>query len=456
MKKEGTKVAQGDKRQTDRRTTASRNKGRTVTDRSPQREKRTAPSAGSGSRRKEAAASGRSRQRPSSAGRPSSAQTRRTPASYGRARSGAGAQVRPAAASGRRTQQAGSRIQTGGSSRRTTSRPQGTGQHPQRRSRRRRQLRGWVKVAIALLAIMLIIRLLPFGQHSRAAAPTVSQTVSEIKSGVDSRQEEDATAAALVSDSAILINADNGDVLYEKDPDTPRPPASLTKMMTVYVAIKNNDDPDRELQMPKAAFEALKGQESTSGLSAGETVTLRDLLYAAILPSGGDAAMALALATSGNEGSFVDLMNQQAADLGMDSTHFENPIGTDADGQVSTCRDMARLLKAALGDTIFREVITARTYTTTANDLHPKGVKLTHTIDDYLSQFQRYFDASDYEITGGKTGYTAEAGNCLASIAEKEDAPTCIAVTMHATEASDNYYQSVKDAVTLYNTVYDQ
>ena len=115
------------------------------------------------------------------------------------------------------------------------------------------------------------------------------------------------------SDSAIIINVGNGDVLYEKAADTQRAPASLIKLMTVYVAIKNCDDIDRELQMPKEAYKGLEeGSASQSGLKAGETVTVRDLLYAALLSSGGDAANALALVTSGNTKSFVDLMNDEA------------------------------------------------------------------------------------------------------------------------------------------------
>lgn len=283
---------------------------------------------------------------------------------------------------------------------------------------------------------------------------TVAQSVSkplvsdEDKAGFD---------ASINSDSAILISADNGDVLYEKNADTQRAPASLVKMMTVYVAILNNEDIDRELKMPEAAFDGLEEEKaSQSGLVEGETVTVRDLCYAAILKSGGDAANALALATSGNIASFVELMNEEAENLGLDSTVFTNPTGLDDEAQVSTCRDMARLVKGALGNTIFREVFTSRSYTTTANDTHEDGLALTHTMDKDLTSFQRYFDTSGYEIVGGKTGYTTAAGNCLASLAEKEDAPSYIVVTMHATGAGDQYYQAVHDAVTLYGEAYEQ
>lgn len=257
--------------------------------------------------------------------------------------------------------------------------------------------------------------------------------------------------ASINSDSAILINADNGDVLYEKDADTQRAPASLVKMMTVYTAIRNNDDLDSELEMPAEAYEGLEEQKaSQSGLQKGDTVTLRDLLYATLLRSGADAANALAIETSGDTKNFVKLMNKEAKAIGLDSTTFVNPIGLDDAKQVSTCRDMARLVKQALGDTTFREVFTSRSYTTTG------GKEFPHTMDDDLTKFQRYFDTSGYEIVGGKTGYTGNAGNCLASLARKDGEPSYIVVTMHATGNSDQYYQAVHDAVTLYGEAYDK
>ena len=228
-------------------------------------------------------------------------------------------------------------------------------------------------------------------------------------------------------------------------------------MMTAYVAIRNTDNIDRELQMPEDAYDGLEEEKaSQSGLQKDETVTIRDLLYATLLKSGGDAANALALATSGNIESFVELMNAEAQDLGLDSTVFTNPTGLDDAKQVSTCRDMARLLKGALGNTTFREVFTSREYTTTANETHEEGLTLTHTMDKDLTTFQRYFDTSGYEIVGGKTGYTTNAGNCLASLAEKEGEPNYIVVTMHATGTGDQYYQAVHDAVTLYGEAYDR
>ena len=259
------------------------------------------------------------------------------------------------------------------------------------------------------------------------------------------------------SDSAILINVDNGDTRYEKDADKQRRPASLVKMMTVYVAIKNNEDIDSEFKMPKEAFKGLdENMASQSGLKPGEAVTIRDLCYAAILSSGGDAANALALETSGDVESFVKLMNKEAEKMGMDSTSFKNPTGLDAKGQVATCRDWARFLKIALGNTLFNEVFRSKTYMMDATEEHPDGLLFEHTMLDSLESFQRYFDTSGYEIVGGKTGFTNEAGNCLVTMAEKRRAPDFIVVTMHATGEGEQYSRAFNDAVTLYGEAYAQ
>ena len=377
-------------------------------------------------------------------------------------RQGQGQKRPSASAAGARPKQAAGRRPSGGQPAGTRPKRPPSANAPKRppAARKRppkRRLR-WGRIIAVMAVLVLCAGLGIFAKNTffKPTAPeaTVAQSVSEPLISDSDKAGFDAT---INSDSAILISADNGDVLYEKEADTQRAPASLVKMMTVYVALRNNDDIDRELQMPEAAYEGLeKEKASQSGLKKGETVTIRDLCYAAILASGGDAANALALATSGNIESFVELMNEEAKHLGLDSTTFTNPTGLDDEKQVSTCRDMARLLKGALGNTLFQEIFTAREYTTTANDTHPEGLALTHTMEEDLTNFQRYFDTSGYEIVGGKTGYTQAAGNCLATLAQKEKAPDYIVVTMHATGDGDQYYQAVHDAVTLYGDAYNR
>ena len=324
--------------------------------------------------------------------------------------------------------------------------------------RKRKKLRPrWGRWLLLLVVVLLCVKFVPDVVQRFSGEEEVATQVQSVTEPLVSDADKPGFDETINSDSAIIINAGNGDILYEKAADTQRAPASLVKMMTVYVAIKHCDDVNHELKMPKDAYKGLEESlASQSGIKAGETVTVRDLLYAAMLSSGGDAANALALITGGNIKSFVDLMNEEAKKMGLDSTVFKNPTGLDAEGQVSTCRDMARLVKGALGNTLFKEVFTARTYTTTPNENHPDGLDLSHTMTKDLNTFQRYFDTSGYEIIGGKTGYTENAGNCLVTLADKEKAPEFVVVTMHATGTGDQYYQAFHDAVTLYGEAYEQ
>ena len=395
--------------------------------------------------------------RAGSASRPSATPSRTSTARAGSAsrpissgaRPSSGATVRPSGqgSPSRAGRHSGGKAASGAS--RTPVKP------PQRKRKKLRPR--WGRWLLLLVVVLLCVKFVPDVVQRFSGEEEVATQVQSVTEPLVSDADKPGFDETINSDSAIIINAGNGDILYEKAADTQRAPASLVKMMTVYVAIKHCDDVNHELKMPKDAYKGLEESlASQSGIKAGETVTVRDLLYAAMLSSGGDAANALALITGGNIKSFVDLMNEEAKKMGLDSTVFKNPTGLDAEGQVSTCRDMARLVKGALGNTLFKEVFTARTYTTTPNENHPDGLDLSHTMTKDLNTFQRYFDTSGYEIIGGKTGYTENAGNCLVTLADKEKAPEFVVVTMHATGTGDQYYQAFHDAVTLYGEAYEQ
>ena len=223
------------------------------------------------------------------------------------------------------------------------------------------------------------------------------------------------TLDGLNSPHAILLRADSGEVLAEKDADSTIYPASMTKMMTALLAIEANPDLDTPVTLPEEIFPALQAQNaSLAGFQAGETATVRDLLYGAMLPSGAECCEALAREVSGSEEAFVARMNQKAAELGMTGTHFCNPTGLHAPEHVSTVRDMARLTEAALQNETFRKLFTTERYTVPATNCHPQGFTMHSTL---LSQLDGT-ELHSGRILGGKTGYTGEAGLCLASLAE--------------------------------------
>lgn len=180
---------------------------------------------------------------------------------------------------------------------------------------------------------------------------------------------------------AILLDAQSGQVLAQKRADERTAPASLTKMMTILLAIEAEPDLDKQATLPEDIFPALQTEKaSMAGFVPGETVTVRDLLYGAMLPSGAECCEALAQLVSGSEENFAALMNQKAAELGMKNTHFTNPTGLTDTEHYSSAADMAKLLQAALHNATFRTIFTAEHYTTTATAQHPEGVSLTSTL----------------------------------------------------------------------------
>ena len=149
------------------------------------------------------------------------------------------------------------------------------------------------------------------------------------------------------ADNVILYNLNDNKVLYELESEKSVNVASLTKIMTAIVAIENIEDLSKEVVVTKNAFNGIS-EYSKMGLQVGNVVTYRDLLYGILLPSGADAVNVMALNLSGSSSSFVELMNNKVAELGLSGTHFDNPIGMDSENNYSTAKDVSRILLYAL------------------------------------------------------------------------------------------------------------
>lgn len=225
------------------------------------------------------------------------------------------------------------------------------------------------------------------------------------------------------SEAAILYQLNEDQVIYEKNSEEILAPASLTKVMTTYVALEKITDLDQTVTLTSEMFQGLvESNASVAGFYVGETVTYRDLLYGSLFPSGGDATQALAILLYGNQENFVARMNEKAEEIGMKQTHFENSTGLPDENHYSTASDMALLLKEALKNKTFYELFTTDEYTT-SNGKHT-------WIPSYLKTANTYGITVD-PILGGKTGFTNEAGYCLASIATYDDV-NYLLVTLHA------------------------
>ena len=243
---------------------------------------------------------------------------------------------------------------------------------------------------------------------------------------------------------AALIQARNGRTVGEISGEEKMYPASLTKMMTCLVAIEEIGNLNKEITLTQEMFAGLYEQNATqAGFQPGETVRAIDLLYGVILPSGAECCIALADTIAGSEQGFVELMNKKADKLGMDDTHFMNSTGLHDPEHYSTARDMAVLLEKGLKNEAFREIIESPWHSTPGTNIHSDGITY------YSTMFKNLSDASvtGGKIMGGKTGYTGEAGHCLASFAEIEGVEY-ILVTAGAAEGAAPH---TTDAVTVYN-----
>lgn len=254
-------------------------------------------------------------------------------------------------------------------------------------------------------------------------------------------------ALDLSSRNVVLYNMNEDKIIYELEKDEKTSIASLTKIMTTLVAIENIDNYNETVTLYDSMFTGLaEANAAVIGLKSGQIVTYNDLLYGMFIASGADATRAIAISISGLESSFVELMNKKAKELGMNNTNFVNTTGLDEDNQYSTVNDVAILLKEALKNEKFKEIFIASEYTFTDQSLTVKST-LRKTALTYG------YDAN--YIKGAKTGFTYDAGKCLASIATdtKNNIEYLLVTTNADTSTKDAYH--VKDAVTLYNYYFE-
>lgn len=263
-------------------------------------------------------------------------------------------------------------------------------------------------LSILLIVILLITYLLvketPVTLHQEIVdSPNIVPTMSNDMLNID-----------LYSSNAILVNLDENQVLLDKKSEEKIYPASLTKMMTVLVAIEQISNLQDEIVLQKNIFNDLYEENaSVAGFLPNEKVTLEDLLYGSMLPSGAEASIGLAEYVAGSERKFVKLMNDKAQQLGMTNTHFMNTTGLHHSNHYTTVKDISLLLQYALTNNEFRNVYTAERYSITQTNLHPEGITFTSRMFQHMTSSA----LPGGEILGGKTGYTEDAGLCLASLA---------------------------------------
>ncbi|MGM9521381.1 MAG: serine hydrolase [Oscillospiraceae bacterium] len=223
----------------------------------------------------------------------------------------------------------------------------------------------------------------------------------------------------LQAEAALLVEAETGQILYVKNETDRRAPASLTKIMTVLLAIEAYDSGDAALDdvvtVSDTAYTGITPDGSTANLKVGEELTFESLLYCAMLASANEACNVLAEYVSGDIDSFVELMNSRAKDLGCTGTHFANTHGMPNDDHYTTANDLYLIVRCALEYPLFKKLVSTVTYTVPATNMSEER-QLTNTNLLIRPESVYYYAPA----AGVKTGYTDAAGYCLISDASKD------------------------------------
>lgn len=242
------------------------------------------------------------------------------------------------------------------------------------------------------------------------------------------------------SENGIFIDVKNHTVLSAKNADKHAFPASTTKIMTLLVAVENITDYEQTFKMTYLITNPLHAEGATvAGYISGEVLTVDDLLYGTVLPSGGDAAIGLAEMICGSEEEFVKLMNKKAKELGLKNTNFENCTGLYSKNHYTTAEDMAVILREAIKNEKCREVLSTYQYTSSKTKQHPSGLNMQSTLFKYI----KGDEPDGVSIAGGKTGYVGQSGYCIASFGTDDKGNDYICVTLNAESKWPAFYDHI-------------
>lgn len=253
------------------------------------------------------------------------------------------------------------------------------------------------------------------------------------------------TGADVISERSVMIDLATGDILMQKGYKDRISPASMTKVLTVLVAAENlTEDQLDDTFTITHDITAYVWQHDCSAVNWAddETVTVRDLLYGTILPSGADAAVGLATYIAGSQEAFVDMMNDKIAELGLSgSSHFTNCVGLYDDNHYSTVYDIAIMMEAAIDNDLALKALSTKKYTTSSTEQHPDGIEISNW-------FLRRIEDKDTggEVIAAKTGFVNESRNCAVSYGVDNAGNGFII----STQGSTSSWRCIYDHVAMY------
>lgn len=240
--------------------------------------------------------------------------------------------------------------------------------------------------------------------------------------------------------SSVLVDTDTNGIIAYRNENMRVYPASLTKVMTLIVAAEHITDlSETVLITDDMVIPMVERDASRAGFLPGETPSLLELLYGMILPSGADASLALAIYVSGSEEKFVELMNEKARSLGLKDTHFVNVTGLHDKDHYSTVSDVAVILEYAIRDDLCRRILTRERFRCRPTEQHPEGLEFSSTLLSRMSGDEM----PGVTVLGGKTGFTDDAGNCVASFARTDDDKEYVLVLCGGRSNWDEIYNTL-------------
>lgn len=276
---------------------------------------------------------------------------------------------------------------------------------------------------LASASLALLVALVAGGTASALPAGAVVALADEASQVYSAAQAPELSAQA-----AFLYDRTTGTVLLDKNAGERHYPASMTKVMTALVALEHANLTD-EVTVEQADLDMITVDSSNAGLKAGEKTTVENLLACLLLPSANESAYTLARHVAGDYQSFVNMMNDKAAELGCTGTHFVNPCGLHDDDHYTTAHDMALILTAASQNADFVRISGSATWDLPETNMNPaRTIKNTNLLVNAESSLHLE------GVTCGKTGYTGDAGRCLAAGASK-DGLDVVGVVMAAPES---------------------
>lgn len=272
--------------------------------------------------------------------------------------------------------------------------------------------------AVILTAYLAMNMLLPVSAEPIKEQYTANINQTETTNQTTDNQQPEDNSPASHAGAAILADMASGKILFSKNPNERVYPASTTKILTGIIVLENAQLDDTVVATSEA-LESITNKHSHMGILVGEELTVEQLLYGMLVYSANDAANVLAVHVAGSIDAFVQKMNDKAAELGANNTHFSNPHGFHDDTHYTTAADLLLIARYAMQNEKFREIVKTDMYTIPATNKYKETRYLSST--NHLISRRRYSNYYYDKAIGIKTGFTDEAGSCLVSAAVSGD-----------------------------------